>query len=354
MAFTAKRSITIDHTLCGAGNSTDFPMLFSGTYTYLKVTGSGGDVTQSDGDDIVFASTSASPLSNLLKWEIEYYDPTTGLIVVWIKIPTLNASSDTVIYLHYGDSGVTTFQGDVNGTWNSGYRIVQHMPDGSSLTVLDSTSIGANGSVTGGVAAAAGNGNTDGCGDFNGSSGYVTASGYSSNASTGTFECWVRPDAVTSGGVIIADAAGLGAPYLYLHTDGKLHCAPGILNSPTKTNQGLSNATWYHLMATMQTITGQKIYINGVECTYSDAGSAGGYDATFTGIRWGAWYNASLFFDGKIDEFRVSNVVRDVNWALSSYNNQFDPSTFYAVSSPLSAGSGITPIVHHLRQQGIM
>ncbi|MHA2099908.1 MAG: DUF2341 domain-containing protein, partial [Candidatus Kariarchaeaceae archaeon] len=38
------------------------------------------------------------------------------------------------------------------------------------------------------------------------------------------------------------------------------------------------------------------------------------------------------FFDGKIDEARLSSVARSENWISTEYNNQFDPSNFYSVS----------------------
>ncbi len=39
---------------------------------------------------------------------------------------------DTVIYMLYKDAAVTTWQGDVNGTWNSNYLMVHHDHDGSN------------------------------------------------------------------------------------------------------------------------------------------------------------------------------------------------------------------------------
>jgi len=98
VAFSHYRTITVDHTLCGASNSTDFPVLVSGTYTYLKTTGNGGEVTNANGYDIGFYSDSG--LTTKLDWEVEKYVSTTGEIVAWVRIPTLSHTSDTVIYIY--------------------------------------------------------------------------------------------------------------------------------------------------------------------------------------------------------------------------------------------------------------
>ena len=39
----------------------------------------------------------------------------------------------------------------------------------------------------------------------------------------------------------------------------------------------------------------------------------------------------SHYFDGLIDEFRISDVVRSADWILTEYNNQNSPETFYMV-----------------------
>jgi hypothetical protein len=70
----------------------------------LKTTANGGQVTDAEGDDIIFTADAAgaSPLDH----EVESYDPTTGTLVAWVRLPTLAVSQDTVFYLHYGNSDI--------------------------------------------------------------------------------------------------------------------------------------------------------------------------------------------------------------------------------------------------------
>ena len=48
------------------------------------------------------------------------------------------------------------------------------------------------------------------------------------------------------------------------------------------------------------------------------------------------------YFNGTIDEVRVSNVVRSEGWINTSYHNQNSPSTFYTVGSPQTRYMTIT------------
>ncbi|MFW9880346.1 MAG: hypothetical protein ACFFG0_45315, partial [Candidatus Thorarchaeota archaeon] len=43
--------------------------------------------------------------------------------------------------------------------------------------------------------------------------------------------------------------------------------------------------------------------------------------------------NSSLYYDGAIDEFRLSKIARSANWIATEYNNQKDPNNFYSVGA---------------------
>src|SRR6202043_2418231 len=57
--YVRRRTITIDHTKVPNTDQTNFPVLISGTYSYLATTGNGGYVTNSNGYDVVFACNGA-------------------------------------------------------------------------------------------------------------------------------------------------------------------------------------------------------------------------------------------------------------------------------------------------------
>ncbi|UCC20075.1 MAG: hypothetical protein JSV62_01985 [Promethearchaeota archaeon] len=41
--------------------------------------------------------------------------------------------------------------------------------------------------------------------------------------------------------------------------------------------------------------------------------------------------NSTEYYDGAIDEFRLSNIVRSIEWIATEYNNQKDPSNFFSI-----------------------
>ena len=135
LLFGFRKSITIDHlkftdASCGATLS-NFPVLVSLTDAELKHVDEAtpGNVADLEGDDIIFRSYDAATCSPSsapcgLDHEIEKYDPTTGQLIAWVRIPVLNtktASSDTVIYMYYGNSDVATSSEDAAGVWDSNY-----------------------------------------------------------------------------------------------------------------------------------------------------------------------------------------------------------------------------------------
>ena len=86
------------------------------------------------------------PGSTKLKWEIEKYDPDDGQLIAWVKIPTLSSTTDTSFYLFYGDPSITSDQSDRVNTWDSNFKAVYHLGNGTTLTASDSTG-GNNGTL---------------------------------------------------------------------------------------------------------------------------------------------------------------------------------------------------------------
>ncbi|HYA64930.1 MAG TPA: DUF2341 domain-containing protein, partial [Candidatus Sulfotelmatobacter sp.] len=119
ISYTYWRAITIDHTKVPNSDQVNFPVLISGTYPYLASTANGGNVTNANGYDIVFTSDASG--NSPLAYEQESYNAATGAVNFWVRVPALSHTSDTVIYLFYGNSLVTTDQSNASGTWDSNF-----------------------------------------------------------------------------------------------------------------------------------------------------------------------------------------------------------------------------------------
>ena len=119
-SFNYQKSITIDRRQVGEPTTTtlsNFPMLFNLTDPALKHKGyAGGHVENANGHDIIFQAlddatcggAGLAPCS--LDHEIERYNASTGELIAWVRLPSVNAQaarSDTVICLNYGNASIT-------------------------------------------------------------------------------------------------------------------------------------------------------------------------------------------------------------------------------------------------------
>src|SRR6185436_5508529 len=134
MSFAYYKTATLDHTQAGVGNSTNWPLTINVTDADFKTVGNGGFVQNANGYDIRPYSDSA--LTTPLTFELVNFNAATGALEMHVKIPTLSVSVDTVIYIAFGDSGIST-DGSSSSTWDSNFKMIQHLPNGSSLSAND-------------------------------------------------------------------------------------------------------------------------------------------------------------------------------------------------------------------------
>src|SRR5215469_11141766 len=94
--YAYSRPITVNPATIGASgvanvpsqDQLNYPMMISGTYTFLKNTASGGHVQQLNGADIIFASDAQG--LHILPFERVAYNPTTGAVEFYVLIATLS------------------------------------------------------------------------------------------------------------------------------------------------------------------------------------------------------------------------------------------------------------------------
>ena len=331
-------AITIDHTKVPNTDQISLPVLISGTYSYLATTGNGGNVTNSSGYDIVFTSD-ASGL-NPLAYERESYNSSTGAIIFWVKVPTLSHTADTMIYMFYGNSSVMTDQSNAAGVWDTGYKGVWHLPNGTILSANDSTGNGNNGVISSPSAAS---GEIDGGASFNGTSDYIDL-GHSASLNVPnnlTVSGWVRINSYNgssyegifgkrSGGGGVATNYGIN----FNNSSFQLYANNGNWQVLGTASSAFSAGTWYYIVGTFAqngSNTSATLYKNGAAIASSTL--TGNIVTTSADFYLGESFSGGEYGHISLDEVRVSGTVRSADWIAAEYNNQNSSSTFYSVGA---------------------
>jgi hypothetical protein len=320
------RALTIDHTQVGGSTLSAFPVLVAATLGSSKI-------QNASCFDVVFSADLLGV--NPIPWEQETCVQSTGVLVDWVRPYFVSASADTTIYVSYGNSGISTAQNSGGSAWKalvwvnlSGvgvYSAVYHLPDGTSLTTLDSTVSGRNGTNSGLTATA---GQIDGGAATTGGSNEIALP---SNALTFTnnftVSGWANLTTQSSYQAIWSDAGTnrfLGSNpsgQAYAHTSA----GGALVNGPTIT------AGWHYFVMTKSSSTGLILYYDGAATTNSGGtGASTSNSASDIGAAAG-----SFPWVGSLDEIRLVGVVMSAGWVTAEYNNQKASSTFLTVGSEI-------------------
>jgi hypothetical protein len=129
--WTYRKKLTIDASRV-AGDLTNFPVLINTTDLDWKEDSQAipGHVAQTDGGDIMFTAIDGI---TKLDHEIEKYDPATGELVAWVEVRSLSSTTNTDIYIYYGNTSLAENENQWNsvGVWDSNFKMVQHLRETS-------------------------------------------------------------------------------------------------------------------------------------------------------------------------------------------------------------------------------
>ncbi len=327
--YSGFKTITFNHLKVPNTDQTDFPVGIIGPFSYLKTVGNGGSVQNANGYDIIFTSDAAGTVK--LKWTQVYWNGTTGDALYFIKIPTLSSTVDTVIYMWYGNSSVSTFQGDSVNTWDSNFAGVYNFGDGTTLDVTDAK--GLVNLTNNGVTATSGI--FGGAANFNGSSQYLNAG--NNFGFTGDFSVCLWSYATNVVSIMAKVPAGTGKanPIKLGYYGGTnkmgMYLGDGTTDTISSSNTLQAASTWAHLGFRMSGTT-YTFFLNGAaDGTGTNAQSRSnnaGINTTFgtnsaVGTEW---------YAGKMGILWLSSSARSNDWYTTVYNNQFSPSTFYTIT----------------------
>jgi YD repeat-containing protein len=345
--YAYRRAITIDHTKVPNTDQSNFPVLINGTYGYLALVANGGNVQNTNGYDVIF--TSDSGCATKLNHEVESYSAATGAVNYWVKVPLVSHSSDTVIYLCYGSASVTTDQSNKAGVWDTNYKGVYHLPNGTTLSAADSTTNANNGTKgSSATAAAAQIGGGMILSGVNFASEHIqVTSNAGLRAGTITVSAWVKTTDATGNRYAVTEDYSVIRNWRLRQTATQfqfstIDTAGTEIITGSATNFSLN--AWHYLVGVLDGATGTaNLYVDGSNTATSS--SLGALNTDTVDMHIGQKGDGGNTWKGALDEVRYSNVARSADWIATEYNNQNLPSTFYSMS-PANNGGNQPPVAN--------
>ena len=336
MGFTGLLTITVDHTkIPGSIDFSDFPMLVDITNVLLKTVANGGNVTSTSGHDLVFYADSGAVTK--LDYEKVTYNAGSGRIVAWVKVPTLYASQATVIYLHYGNSAITTSQENKTGVW-TGYGAVWHLVANADDSTINANNLNlGNGSNIdfnpGGLIT-----NLTAASFYRSQPNYFSIASNSSlvyTASPVVIQAWAKAPAPSGDYIepILSKWTNVGGTneynICYDHTNTSVKMHANMSNSYTPAGALLPvTEKWTMIHATFDG-SYVRLFVDGVAAANPGAKSAPLNSST------NSLYIGKLggdYFNGQLQEIRIGGLARSADWIATEYANQNSTSTFYSVA----------------------
>ena len=309
-----RKLITVDHVNATGDTLLNFP-------AYINV--SKEIEMQADYDDVVFVN---STTDLIMDYELE--NSTATHAIYWVNITHLTSPNAT-FWMYYDNAGATS-QEDPEGVWDLNTIMVHHFQDLNDSTSYnnDATNHGSTYNSTWLL---------DGERDFDGIDDHVDCGNDESLNITDVImiETWIKPNTITN---TYSDIIRKRSDwFIEVTTDAEKHFRTSVYNDSasefTLHAGAFTYDTWNHVVLLVDTDTNEmKTYHNG--SLYDSRNDFTGLIQTSElELTIGAASQWSGFFNGTIDEVRISNISRSPDYINQSYQMVINQSTFVTFGS---------------------
>lgn len=253
---------------------------------------------------------------------------------------TLSSTTNTEYFIYYDNPSASGYAVSATygarNVWTNGYSLRYQMgnnPAGSSPQFRDSTSNGNNAVARSGMTSGdVVTGKIGSAIDLDGNDGGVFQSALAYGGEFTASMWWYS----SSTGYAIAGPSGANEKMgPWSSPVGKLFVR-AVSSSDTGVNYP-AHSQWNHVVLTRDSSNKIDVHINGTTTRlFADVAQSGTSD----------WQNfggdTTEGFVGKVDELRFSNTRRTNGWISTEFNNQSNPTGFYAVSAEELIGDGLS------------
>lgn len=345
-SWSYKRNITINHNYINT-NLTNFPVIIPGG-DFGTIIDLIKNHCRTDGMDIAFTDSTETIQ---LYHELEYYNVNNYMMEIWVNIPFISSTTDTIIWMYYGNDDAPPQENQYN-TWDDSYHLVSHYTYESLSTFLDSTQYVKNlvsylnfatfGKIIGGVIM---------------NNNQIITTSYLWNSELDfdlktadgiTIESWIRPLTIAPGYFEFSNKSGI---FLGNFTNPGVNNGAVCLRLVNKTGNMTFEALFctdinnnyisafydkwtytpiFYYVVGVFNETDVRLYVNGVEVGHNNETlgnpSFDNFHANQNNLiisqdrSFSPW--STTHFYGMLDETRISNVIRNSSWISASYYNQ--------------------------------
>jgi len=345
-----KQTITIDNTkVSGSGSHTNLPVLITLDHLDSEIVDAGSNSALNGGGDLRFSSDSAgtTQLSLDVVSFVTNATPGSRSCELWVKVPSVSTSVDTIIYVWYKKAAET--QPAVGASFGrysvwTDYDYVSH--DGSKTESSNGYTVIA-----------------DGSGNYISTSpwGAATDSPHRrlsdasavNNTTNFTLQAWHNG---RENGTLICRRDGGTRQYQFLLTGGRYEfLTTGFTNVAATV---VAPSGWAQVSAVVHSPTNIDWYVNGVAKTAGvnrvsiTAQAAVPFRVGYRGN--GGLGTLGYAYTGTMGETRVRIGVLTGDWLATEYNSQNSPSTFATAGTPGDVGGGgdITALITGVSSTG--
>jgi hypothetical protein len=330
--------LRIDHEQV-RGNLSFFPVLVNITQAEFSLK------AQNNGNDFVFLDENEDVLSH----EIESYDSNSGSLIAWVKLPKISHNTDTVFWLYFGNPACSN-QEQIQDTWNNSFVSVYHLEDMLDATIQNNSLTDENTLQASGI--------INDCRQFSGNDNSflkVTSSDFNL-PNRFTASCWyysssdpseVQKQYATLLNKEDSSQAHKDRNWWLSFTENQKYTWFKASSSSSEsyiqfdtTHKDVEDDSWHHASISYDASLGiAQIITDGGKhlATKSSLGYSleGQGDPFYIGREVGT---NNRYFNGLIDEVRISSVQRSLNWTNTYYNMIVNQTSFISMISSEDEG----------------